>query len=190
MPYIEKRRYYRINDIVGLKYSVNQPHAESDSDIAHELVVTLPHVLARIDREFNRAANILCQENAVLAEALCLLNKKIELLSDAVYPRESFDGTDLHDIPVNISACGIAFLTDVPLECGTCIHLALSLKPSNAVLEFDGKVVACDDALDREDGRMLLRVEFVDANPISQEELIQHIVQRQCLQLAAAKSKG
>lgn len=187
MSYIEKRRYYRINDVIGLDYSLNDGDEDCNSHaVALGAADELPQLIARIDREYNRAANILCHENVVLSEALCLLNKKVELLAKAVLPQDKSDSNELSETQVNISACGMAFLTENRLEPDTSIHLRLCLKPSNAMLEFDGQVVACEGSQRGDAENWLLRVDFVDADYMAQEELIQHIVQRQCVQLAAA----
>lgn len=190
MSYIEKRRYYRINDVIGLGFSLHDTDDGFKGSLVQDAVVELPQMIARIDREYNRAANILCHENVMLSEALCLLNKKVELLAQAVLPQYKPDRNNLSEIPVNISACGMAFLTESRLEPDTRIHLRLCLKPSDTMLELEGQVVACEDHPGSDVASWLLRVEFVDADFLAQEELIQHIVQRQCVQLAALRAEA
>lgn len=190
MSYIEKRRYYRINDVIGLGFSLHDADNDSNSLAVRGVADELPQKIASIDREYNRAANILYHENIVLSEALCLLSKKVELLAQAVLPQDKPDSNKLNETPVNISACGMAFLTENRLEPDTRIHLRLCLKPSDAILELEGQVVACENHPGSDVASWLLRVEFVDADFLAQEELIQHIVQRQCVQLAAVRAEA
>jgi hypothetical protein len=189
MTYIEKRRYYRINDVIGLNYCLAEADDEQSVDNT-ELARQLPQAMASLDREFNDLANVVSRENMLLSEALRLLNKKIELLTDLAAPAPTPDSRTICDTPVSISACGMAFFADREIELGARIRLRLRLGPTKNLVKFDARVVACEHYGEADAPDRLLRVEFIDIDYLAQEELIQHIVQRQCVQLAEVRAEA
>lgn len=183
MTQTERRRYFRINDTVGLDYQLTAN--ESATQNGDNLAITSTHLLQHINKELNRMTNALWQESPVAAEALGLLNKKLDVIANSIGQGEKNDDF-LTDTDVSISACGIAFPTTEPLNPGSNLTVTLGLKPSNVQLAFEGTVIACE-ALTENSG-YLCRVEFLNNDPLIEEQLIQHIVQRQSAQLVKQKT--
>lgn len=86
------------------------------------------------------------------------------------------------EMEVGLSGCGIAFACDESFQQGQALDLFITLKPSNVNLTLTGKVIDCEP---RQGGSRpyWLRLDFADLNKNTEEQLIQHIVQRQGAQL-------
>ena len=176
----ERRRYFRINDTIGLSYSLLDAAANDTASSAQDVGITASHVLAKIDRELNGLINVLWRENPTTAKVLGLLNRKIEVLTDEIIGEErEVIERDQRDTKVNISGCGIAFNCDERLTAGQVLRLYITLKPANTHLVIDGQVVACEANADHPDHPFHLRISFTEEETAAQEALIQHIVQRQ-----------
>lgn len=175
----EKRRYFRINDQVGLSYRVL--NSDDQNNDAACVEVTAAHLLNRIDREFNQLINALWLESPTAAKAIGLLNRKIEVLADEVIPHDenSLREKDQQEVNVNISGCGIGFHADQPEPTGQQLELYLTLKPSNAHLRLTGTVVGCDKDEELTSKPYWLRVDFDEHDVDAREQLIQHIMKRQ-----------
>ncbi|MEH6467746.1 MAG: hypothetical protein V7722_08955, partial [Porticoccus sp.] len=77
----ERRNYYRIDDVVGLTFSVLGDDEDSFSSMSTNIELPVTNLLAEIDHEFNQATNILWHENPTIAKALGLLNKKLSIIA-------------------------------------------------------------------------------------------------------------
>lgn len=181
----ERRSYYRIDDVIGLTYTVldkNNPVSASPSDLG----LSLTTLLAEIDHEFNQTVNTLWHEDPTTAKALGLLNKKLSMIAAHSLQDEEQDIEPYEDMLVNISGCGISFSCEEQLSEGTQLQLSLILKPSNVNLSFVGNVISCKkQSLDNQKPYHI-RVSF-EENSAAQEQLIQHIVQKQCAQIGEQK---
>ncbi|MCB1667015.1 MAG: PilZ domain-containing protein [Porticoccaceae bacterium] len=178
----EKRSYYRINDLVGLSYKViseDDPGITNPNDLGNS-VVTL---LAEIDREFNQLTNILWQENPTAARSMGLLNRKLAIVAGHAINGDQQTLADDDLLMVNISGSGIAFKCGERVPTGTRLLLTLTLKPSNIKLELTGQIVGCEENKTDQKKPFWLRVAFEENNGATQEQLIQHIVQKEYAQL-------
>lgn len=184
-PFVEKRHYYRVNDVMGLNYSVVSCGTKQPAQNDHDREITLASLFTEIDRDFNQATNTLWHENPTIAQALGLLNRKVSMLAahHLNAPTKSQHAVSYEKLLVNISGCGMAFHSPEQLTRGTRLQLSLQLTPSCIILQLSGKVVACETPLSFEKPGYWMRVEFDDGNETAREQLIQHIVQRQCAKL-------
>jgi len=181
----DRRRYFRINDWVDISYrSLDEITPEAPETQAFNVRIETAQVLASLDKELQEAMNLLWQNNPLTANALSLINKKLNVvttelnLTSSVHP----EGEGVAS-RVNISACGIAFETDDRYPPGELLELNLTLKPEGNQVRLKGQVVACEKAPESEKA-CLLRVNFIQLDAAIEEELIQHIVRRQSQQLA------
>lgn len=179
---LERRSYYRINDTVGLTYTVLNGDESVQISPSANLGLSLTSLLAEIDHEFNKITNILWHENPVVAEALGLLNKKMSIIAAHSLQDEGQNIDSYDDMMVNISGCGMSFDCIENLAKGTRLQLSLALKPSNIILHLVGQVIACDQQPTKQEKPFAVRVIF-EENNTAQEKLIQHIVQKQCAQI-------
>lgn len=179
----ERRRYFRIDDSMGVAYRpLGAEEAKAFARQASEHGSNFDYA-ANFD---NRIQTLLdaCRIQAPLAaELVDLMNKKLNF----VIQQMDIDSALMQSIAytmkqVNISACGMAFGTDELLEKGRKLQLDIILHPSELHVVALAEVVACQplDNRDEVDGmHYFLRLNFTEINHNDQELLIQHIVKRQ-----------
>ena len=183
----DRRRYFRINDWVGLSYRPVSLQLDREARSEGDNVqISSAQLLDTIDKELAEALNLLWRNSPAVANVLGLLNKKMNFLASGMaldyLPGETVTHEQAH---VNISACGIAFGCDESFKAGELLELQLLLKPANTRLQVKGRVNACEKARAGRGKPYFLRLDFVDIQTQVQEELIQHIVRRQSVQLNA-----
>ncbi|MEE4277777.1 MAG: PilZ domain-containing protein [Halieaceae bacterium] len=187
---IERRKYYRINDVVMLRYEV-LPESGGSGDEAlaggAEVGISTEALLAELDRELNRSINTVWRENPVLAEALGLLNRKIAVVAADILSYEEKDQHAYDDARVSLSGCGIAFEAREALDPGTRLRLQVILQPSQITLSIAGSVVGCEERMSSTTMPWWIRVDF-DEDLQAQEQLIQHVVQKQSSLIAESRS--
>ncbi len=168
----EKRRYFRINDQVGLAFEwlgVKEAAAYGDSSQGEDANAKIGRLLEELRRESPKLAEI-CEA----------INKKL----DQVLQRLELESETLTRVlgrirEINISACGLGFVSDQMAQVGRHMRCELALTPSGKTIVTRGVLVACDSVA----GGYYWRVDFYGMSPANQEQLIQHIVQRQSAQL-------
>jgi len=179
----ERRSYYRIDDTIGLTYSNLDTTGEDRDENMGDVGMPLTSLLAEIDREFNQATNTLWHENPTLAQALGLLNRKISLIAAHSLREEDIPLDSYEELMVSISGSGLAFSCAEKLSVGTQLSLSLLLKPSDVHIACSGKVIACEHLAVGTSHPYWVRVILDGNNPAVQEQLIQHVVQKQCAQI-------
>lgn len=183
-PQLEKRSYFRINDTVGLHYAV----MEEGEVFSPESNDSLATKLAKFDARFNQIENALWQENPTVAQALGLLNVKINTIA-AEYAQQSGEPIASYtDTEVNLSGSGIAFNCVDPLPPQTRLLVGVVLKPSNIGLKFTARVVTCEPASDNADEAYWMRIEIEEDNYAATEQLVQHVVQKQSMSKPRGKT--
>lgn len=176
----ERRKYYRINDVVLLRYERFSESREPGASVggSGSLEVNTGSLLAEIDRELNNSINAIWRENPLLAQALGLLNRKVSVLGAQALGYEEPDAHSYDDAMVNLSGCGIAFEARQAIDIGERLRLSVILRPSQVTLSIAGTVVGCEQRLSSSAMPFWIRVDF-DEDPMAQEQLIQHVVQKQ-----------
>lgn len=174
---MERRKYYRIDDTIRLRYEVlnEQQPQNTRTDAAK---ADARDLLAEIDRELNQAVNTIWSEHPVVARALGLINRKLSVIATETLDLDDGESRPYADTRVNLSGCGVAFDAQEALAVGTRLCLFMVLRPSQVSVSISGTVVACETATDRAAVPYQLRVDF-DDDLQAQEELIQHVVQKQ-----------
>ena len=180
----DRRRYFRINDWVGLSYRVAGNRLQQDAlTEADNVQIPSAQLLETINRELLSALNLLWKNNPAVANVIGLLNRKIDFLVSEM-DLDYLDCSVKHEVTqVNISACGIAFESAEAFEVGQMLELHLMLKPTNIRLKINGSVCACEPVPSDTQKVNFLRIDFANIDTHIQEELIQHIVRRQSLLL-------
>lgn len=186
----DRRRYFRINDWVGLSYcAIGGADAEFCADVDN-VQISSAQILETIEKELSSALNVLWQNNPQAANVIGLLNKKIDFIAaemDLGYLQG--DLLQHEQIQVNLSACGMAFECAEQFDTGQMLELDLLLKPANSKLKLRGCVTACERAEAGSKKAYLLRLDFVGTDTHVREELIQHIVRRQSLQFGEQRKQ-
>jgi hypothetical protein len=169
----EKRRYFRINEKVGLAIEwLDAKEVAATGDMG------MP--LRDEERKIKRLLAELRQESPKVAELCASLNDKL----NGIIRRFEVESETLTRVvsrirEVNISACGLGFVSDQAAQVGRHMRCELELTPAGKSIITRGVLVACDTVA----GGFYWRVEFYGMSNSNQEQLIQHIVQRQSAQL-------
>ncbi len=143
----DRRSHYRIKDEVVFQY--RRIPETSCERLIERLSDDLPNafsIKARFEALSQRMIPVLKQIEAsapAVARYLCLFDQKLELLAESLMKNELGNTLDADPVEVDISAGGIAFGTDVPLEPGTLLELRLLLLPSLVGIQAYGRVVYC-----------------------------------------------
>ena len=175
----ERRRFFRINESVGLSFNVLDERglhtAESgDSGIVNE------H-----DERIETLLQSLAEHQPDLSELLRLMHQKLERALQLVH----LDSHIIEHISqrvqeVNISACGLGFYHDEALNEGDKLALELTLFPEKHVLLIEARVVSCElISCASDEVSYYCRINFESVSEHTQELLIQHIVRTQSTQL-------
>lgn len=182
----DRRQFFRINDRVGVAYRVLSDE-ESLSEIEHSRRLVAPErQLADYNKTIHQLLGQLKIKQPVMAELLTAMDNKINFVIDQLALESQLLEKMAHEMKsVNISASGLAFNVDEPVDTGKLVELELLLQPENLHLNLHGEVV---DSLPREDEPgFYMRIKFTHVTPSDQELLIQHIVRRQGTQLRYAR---
>lgn len=176
----ERRRYFRVSDLVGLRYRFL---SEGETDLAVQAQPTsLKSLLSQIEHQIATDLTVLKNSHPEIHNILDLFNQKINLAFG--HGLSTSQGEELEQstsaCQVNLSACGIAFPVEEVVELNQHVHIELTLYPSNTRMQLLGAVISCDSLADSVEGRpMLVRADFVNVSEIDQETLVQHVIKRQ-----------
>lgn len=180
MVEIERRRFFRVSDSLGVKYTLlDDIHAVESSEVAYEL-----DALVDLENKISAALEPLRAHHPQLLEVLSLFNQKINLSFNRENRQDQFKTLE----HVNLSACGIAFPIEEQLSLNQLIKLDVILYPSHIMLTLKAAVIGCE-ALNSSDyqGGYLLRADFLDLEENDQEVLVQHVIKCQSQQLKRAR---
>ena len=174
----ERRRYFRVNDRVGLKVSVLDQIEDAESreeDRLHDRKRAILNEIV-LDKPKKRAAlHAIKLQNPNVAAYLEQLQQKVTILAELMAAEHS----DMMDAPthaVNISASGIKFLHPAPITKGSKVRVKLRLFPSGLFLALNGHVIwsrEVDDAPAR--SRYAVAVDFDPMEEANREMLVRHI---------------
>lgn len=183
----DRRRFFRIHDKVSLKYRVIQ-NDEVEADIQRneneqselaELRIAFNSLDTRIQSKLERIQT----NSSLLADVLSLFDKKLALMQNVLL--QGGDSKDLlnHLQEVNLSASGMSFDSNTPINEGTNLKLEMVLFPEYQYLPLHAQVVNCRKKIDDTLYRFQVCVEFIDIKNKLQEEIMQHVLNKQSAEL-------
>lgn len=173
----ERRRFFRINETVGIAWQVLEGSEQPSRDVPADLI----SLFSEQDHRIEKLLIELEDENPKVAELVALFNQKLErvvrqfMLDSGLVARIANKVKE-----ANISACGIAFYNEEGVTEGADLRMELTLYPSQRRIHTDGRLVACDRIGDQ---KYYWRIDFYGMSKADQEDLIQHIVRSQSQQL-------
>lgn len=184
----ERRRYFRINETIGIAYELIDGGKAEKSD-KPEYAPDLLELVSQQDGKIEQLLIELSHTHPQVSELMGLLNQKLERIANYV----SLDGNLVSRIAnrvreANISACGIAFNNSDALPENARIRLELTLYPSNETLVVLGLIIACEKL--KNEASYYCRVDFYGVSTATQERLIQYIVQSQSAQLKSIRNQN
>jgi len=177
-----KRSYFRVNDSVALvvrlldddeRAQANTLFEEKrrDFSIVKEFLLAREKYLPKLIRIRRRDPDI--------AEYISYLEDKIQKLAAAM-GREQALKKAVPTHHVNLSASGIRFVSDVPLDIGEKVELTITLFPSGVPILVFGDVIRADEVSARS---WSYAVRFSHIHDDDMEVLIKHIHARQLEEL-------
>ncbi len=190
---MERRRFFRIQESVGLSYRVlSEGEAAALATALRDGGGGIDYA-ANFDNRIRSLLGALRVQSEVAAELLELINRKLNLvISQLSLDAEAIQQLAFDMRQVSISACGLGCEVEQPLPAGAPVRLDLLLEPGDLRVTVLARVVACEtleaeakvdpEALEPP-ARWFLRLDFEVINTHDQELLIQHVVRRQSSQL-------
>jgi c-di-GMP-binding flagellar brake protein YcgR len=179
----DRRRYFRINDKVSLKYRVVQ-----GIDINTEIIRTEheQNNLAEIKNAFNCIeAKIISKMGRVeevsplVAEILGLYDKKLSLIESIIMHNDDKENSITETQQVNLSASGMSFESNTPINEDVKLKMELILFPEYQFIPLYARVVDCKKKMDDNLYRFTIAVEFVGICESDQETIMQHVLNKQ-----------
>ncbi|MFT6030150.1 MAG: c-di-GMP-binding flagellar brake protein YcgR [Oleiphilaceae bacterium] len=185
----ERRRYFRVTDLVGLRY---QFLSQDEQALAIQAKPSsLKDLLKQIDYEVLANLAIIQSSQPEVYRLLDLLNQKINMALGSDKDQEAGLDTTNNVCSVNLSACGLAFPTDKPAALNQYISLELILYPNNVRLSLLSAAISCDRYEEEsERNKYVIRADFVDISEVNQEVLVQHVIKRQAMQLKQQRGES
>jgi len=181
----ERRRYFRIEDMVGISYEViSEAEAKRREVEMQQTDFASRGDLHVVERQLQLLIDKLRVQHPEFAEAVELLNIKFNTL------KQGQDGdarySDSRVKKVNISACGISFDVRKRISLGKKLYLNITLIPTDLHVFTLGEVVDCVESTESSRD-WTVRVDFYGMSSEDEELLVQHIVKRQGRLLAASR---
>lgn len=170
----DKRSYFRIKDEILLRWEPAQEHQLTETELGAEL--------AQINDRLSGMINVAYSEAPVLAEAIGLINRKVDLLVGGRKTAEK----SLIKVKVNLSGAGLGFAWKGPATIGDMIDITMRLQPSNLEVTLRTDVLYCDPIVGEKDEGYWIRGEFAEGQEMAVEQIVRHVSFRQT-QLFAAK---
>lgn len=182
----ERRRYFRINETVGISYQCidgSESHGKKEEGLNDDTSRIFEQ-----DDQIEKLINELKGGNPLIAQLAVLLNRKMDRIADQQVLRNDLVNRIAHRVrEVNISACGMAFMNDEPISEGERLRLELKLFPAETKVQTLARIISCD--WDEATKQYYWRMDFYSMSASSQETLIQHIVRSQSAQLKGNRKK-
>jgi hypothetical protein len=179
---IERRRFFRLDDQLLLAFAplpASKAHLQPrNQDDARDIM----------ELEIGSLLSQLRSTQPGTARLIELLNQKLnQILLVNELPVHDMPEQTLTD--VNISACGMRFLTDTDLHNESHLRLYMTLFPTHTPLCLIGRLISVEDNPEHtrttDHPRWLIRLTFEPIFDSDQEQLIQHMLRLQSRQLGA-----
>jgi len=179
----ERRRYFRIDEMVGISYQV------VDGDENHEghkkPAPNVMDLVSKQDQQIEKLLLELADEHPKVASLVSIFNQKLERIVNQFVMESQLVGRIAHRVKeANISACGVGFENDESVSEGARLKMELTLYPSEKRLSTNGIVISCAPG---DDNTWYWRIDFYGMAESVQETLIQHVVQSQSMQLKRSR---
>lgn len=189
----DRRRYFRIDDNVSLKYRVVQ-----DTDIENEInrtehqrknVAELKTAFNCIEAKIMSKMKHVEEVSPLIAEILGLYDVKLSLLQNMIIQEDDKEFAVSETHRVNLSASGMSFESNTPINEGANIKMEIVLLPSYDYIPAYAKVVDCKKKIDDNLYRFSVAVDFTGISEKDREKIVQHILSKQAKSLKDERRK-
>ena len=179
----DRRRYFRINDTVSLKYRVVQSNdvetefrrKEHEKNNLADLKSAFNCIEAKLMAKIEQVE----ETNPLVAEVLNLFDKKLSLMESMILHKDDVENSITETQQVNLSASGMSFESNTPINEGVNLKMELVLFPEYQFIPLYAKVVDCRKKIDDNLYRFNVAVDFTHICDSDQEMIMQHILSRQ-----------
>lgn len=183
----ERRRFFRIEDIVSLKTEVID---KQEVDKRLESFWNDPHQFS-LRNEFNfkleqHQADLrkISSKMPELGRYLGLLQEQLDMLTDKILmDQDEFTSLEKQ---VNLSAQGISFISRESANVDDILELHLKLNPGKQKIVVFARVVNCNPIND-ELGQYNIALDFEHIHEADREILVKHVHGKQLLALGASR---
>lgn len=177
----ERRRYFRIEDEVGLRVTPIPAAEEARAIDAFEderSHASLMNELRALRDAHLPQRRSLEYKFPTVATYVRLLEKQIDLLAQAIGDDDGYAADP--DTAVNLSAQGLCFDRDEPLEIGSLVELKLTLFPDLTHIRTLARVIRSEEPSDKGTA-----VELTHLREADKEAIVRHVHTLQRLRLQA-----
>ncbi len=178
----ERRRFFRIDDLVHLSYRVVAAEGlpETLEQLEHSVADSFSVVpnLNALSQQMAPCLHKIEQSDPDVANYLRSIDQKIEMLGRAISAKD-YGITDQPARPVNLSAGGLAVRAAEAVAEGATLEIKMLLLPSFTGILTYGSVVACEPMDDDDEYGYCLRVDFSHMRDVDRDALIRHLLRRQ-----------
>ena len=190
----ERRTSFRIDNPVALVYKIvdekdvqrNAAEIKDGGFLPGGMSATLFGMEAELKGRIGRVR----QRSPEIAQSLELLNNKLNALINLM-PLLQGEEENIFEQPMrktNVSASGIAFVNEEPLEAGTNLYLRLVLAPDYYYVAAYAKVVRCQPMKNPRDGfSYRIAVDFTLISDQHRELLVKYTMSRELALLRARR---
>lgn len=187
----DRRAFFRINDRLVMSF-VPLTGVEAEQ-IGNAIIDATPEAgqltqqMSSIQKSFNHLVDQIGHSDRDIARALRMLDEKVNLLAQNVQLLH----TPLNPesaIEVNLSAGGLAFMTDTAFAARSPMEIRMQLLPGGLHIRAIAKVIACDQLIESIQGKSFyLRMAFTHMSDIDRNILVKHTLNRQAEELRNSK---
>lgn len=188
----DRREFFRINDRLILNYKViTSSEARELGEMILSNAAPTAHAttqqMSSLHATFQHLLDQISHRDRDTARALRMLDEKLNGLTHTLHTAQN-PIDDAHAEKVNLSAGGLAFMSDVDIEAKTPLEITLQLLPSGVSLHAISKVISCSH-LGSDNGKTpyLLRLVFTHMSETDRNLLVKHTLTRQAESLRSHK---
>lgn len=184
----ERRLFFRLKDVLVFTYRHLSPEAmpeflksfAASTDDPFSLTATL----AGISQETHTLHRQLQSEAPLVARYFSALERKLDLLAQAIFKETTPKDQDTQEI--DLSGSGMSFSTLESLTPGDLLELRLVLFPTYTGILASGKVIRCEKTGSRP-CPYKIALEFVHIRETDRQCIVKHILDRQATQIRQAR---
>lgn len=185
----ERRRYFRIEDTIGIRYErLTQKQAQERQQALSLGEYAANNDLQDTERQLQLIIDKLRVQNPEISEAIDLLNRKFNLLKNDTLATEETSKA----VRASISACGVNFDIEEEFAPQEEVFVDITLLPTDLHIQTIAQVVACsriEESASEDRGVWSIALDFVGLRPEMEELLVQHLVKRQGRLIAQERQK-
>lgn len=187
----DRRAFFRINDRLILSL---MPLSDAEAEqIGQQIIDATPEAgqltqqLSTLQKSFNHLTDQIGHTDRDIARALRMLDDKVNLLAQNVQLLHTPLNPETAN-EVNLSAGGLAVMTDVAFQSRSALEARMQLLPGGLHIRAVAKVIACEQMLESTNGKSFyLRVAFTHMSETDRNILVKHTLNRQAEELRNAK---